>query len=282
MKLPGRTALASHLAVLLLLTLFSAGLAQSRKCKRQSDNKDESPEFICSFAVTVIRNADCSARITERFRFPHTSGNVGWRPIQAINRVQQVSAISLLRNEEEMDVVTEDGDNDEVRVEMKTEKTPDEVEFALSYNLSNAVNRFTQSCESGADLDESENVLRWRSGEWKASFDELSVTFQTENADAKLVVLGDDSAASGSTDQKVTVQRTDVDYNIEIYVSESGVELCSEDLQCFPTGFNEVPLIIALCVVGLLLIGVVCWCVVRCRATHKQVVQNDNEDVEDP
>lgn len=277
MKLLGRTALVTHLAVLLLLTFFSAALAEPLKCKKKSDNIDESPTFICAVEVTVIRNMDCSVRITERFLFPHTS-NKGWRAIQAIDRVQEVSAVTLFRDDVEMRVVKESGDNNEVRVMMETSKSTEPVLFALSYNLSNAVNRFTQSCESGADSDETKNVLRWRSGKWKQSFDELSVTFQTENTDAKLAVLGDDSAAPGST---VSVQRSNVDYNIEVYASESGVELCSEDLQCFPTGFNEIPLIIALCVIGLLVICVAIWCVVRCRATHKQVA-NDIEDVEDP
>lgn len=68
--------LAFYLAVItgLCCSVNAATDAATSKCRRESEGKEESPTFLCLVEVTVVRETDCTAFITERYVFPHTTG----------------------------------------------------------------------------------------------------------------------------------------------------------------------------------------------------------------
>lgn len=218
---------------LVLITLQSSRGVQAAECERDSENKHDSPTFLCDVDITVTRETGCTAFITERYLFPHTTGRDAYRSIPKLDELQTVNDIKLFRGGKQLVASTETTGNNEVKVIMPTSKSLTPVLFAVSYRLSSGVMRFTNTCGRFGYADSKKNIMRWRSGCWDKSFDKLRVAFSTESENGKLDPLFGSKPASGSTEKFVIVEKKDVEENVEIYVSESGEETCGQDLGCF-------------------------------------------------
>lgn len=228
------------LALVLLLFAHTTD-AQSFQCQRSTSpkEKEKSPAFLCSVKVIFVRLDDCSARITEEFIFPHTTGRDAFRGIPKWKDLQGVSNVTLLRNGEHVPVRygVVDHNANEVRVIMPTRRSSSPVKFELSYSLVNAVMRWTRSCDSDEDpLVFDRNIMRWRSGKWDKSFDVLKVSFLTNNENATLSPVGastSENAVVRPGGKEVVFEKRRISRNTEVYVSESGVNLCWMDTLCF-------------------------------------------------
>lgn len=266
------------LVLLTVLFIIPESTSQSATCTAPAD-EDTPPAFICQFDVTVTRLNRCAIRITERFQFPYTTGNFGFRFIPALDRVQGVGDIRITRNGEVLKVGSvESNDPNTLRIPLETEFSEQPVVFELRYDLSNGAMRYTKTCRGLDDEpDPTKNVMRWRSGaEWDQTLRVLNVAFETDMQGSTLALLGGEQAQQGSSDQRIIVRKENVEGNIEIYVSESGVTECEEDLACFPDGPN-LGVIIGLSLAGGLVIIVILICIVaKCRTRH--LVQKQRQE----
>lgn len=233
--------------VLALLLVAHTSDAQSFQCQRStsSKQKQKSPPFLCSVTVLFVRLNNCSARITEEFVFPHTTGRDAFRDIPQWKSLQGVSNVTLLRNGEQLPVRYGIVDNNanEVRVMLPTQKDSSPVKFELSYNLMNAVMRWTQSCTSDEEAVGDRNIMRWRSGKWDKTFDVLKISFLTNNENATLSPVGGstmENAVVRPGGKEVVFEKRSISKNIEVYVTETGVNMCWIDTICFsPTSSSN-------------------------------------------
>eukprot|EP00177_Eucheuma_denticulatum_P002292 GFKZ01004114.1.p1 GENE.GFKZ01004114.1~~GFKZ01004114.1.p1 ORF type:complete len:361 (+),score=26.38 GFKZ01004114.1:99-1085(+) len=266
-----RPQLLSFALVLVCLVTLLPTSTQAQPCSRESSNKDETPDFVCIFNVTFERQTDCSAFITESFTLPHTTGK-DFRVIPTLDDLQGVSDLSASRdgvNITNQTAVSASNRDNQVRIEISSFSSSDPVRFELRYVLSNAVLRYTESCGSDMTPDPSTNVMRWRlENALEQRFENVRVTFQTENDDATLSVLGGIRAAEGSNARMQTVEMRNVDDTTEIYVQEEGVSLCRQNQRCFPDGPN-VGVIVGLSVAGAAVAIVIVACIIGCCCTRR-------------
>lgn len=255
---------------MLLIGIFPTS-PQAQICSSESSDKDEKPDFVCQFNVTFQRQTDCSASITESFILPHSTGN-DFRVIPVLDDLQGISDVSASRDDENVTnqtTVSASNRDNQVRIEIRSSKTSDPVRFEVQYVLSNAVLRYTEACSLDTTPDPSSNVMRWRlENALEQRFENVMVTFQTENEDATLSVLGDIRVAAGSGAQRQTVSMRNVDDTTEIYVEEEGVSLCRQNQGCFPDGPN-VAVIVGLSVAGAAVAIVIVACIIACFCTRR-------------
>lgn len=258
--------------------------------------KSEPPGFICQLFVTVVRKPDCSLTIREQILFPHTTDTEFLRTFPKVPDLQIIKDVvvttgdkSVLRTE-----FNDDASAREVEAGFETADTASPIEYDLRYTVSNGAMRFSRTCgETDGQKDDKANALRYGGGSFDRVIDQVTVSFSSEVEGAKLEFINpngepetpDSSANPANTfvatieDGIAVVKAAKVTDNIVLFVKESGVAVCKQDLVCYSSGFPKWT--IALIILGglLLFIGII---IAVCTYRKKKSVRRTRVSTTDP
>lgn len=285
------------LLLLLLALIPTLCKAQCDASRVATDTETEkSLEQISSITVTVHREPDCSARVTEEYLLPFASGRTISKKFRLINEQQEVKDMSLLRNETRVDVDMPSSlkadENNQVEIRFASKKTESPVLYKLQYTITAAVTKFSRLCPESTEVglppdeDERSNMIRWalgsleEVGRGELEILELSVGFVTDNKEATLDVSGHDFALNGDNprNQTVVIDTFGVffDRNVIVLAEEIGVAQCSEELRCFKKDLTAwqkfgkwlTSALLGLGFVVVVFLIIICWCTPGSNVIH--------------
>lgn len=199
------------------------------QCRDSSFPRFFSPRYLCSADITFERLVNCSARVTETYVFPYTTGR---REHHAIERFegQQLSDLKVWREGREIDFWFNYDDNLGRALVIPTEQNSSPVQYTFSYSLLNAVMRFNKSCSQAfGTMNATSNVLRWNSGKWRKKLDKVTVRFVNVFPNTTMVPMGD---VTGARKGELVTSLTAVSDGTDVYVEELGAPTCRQELVC--------------------------------------------------